>query len=116
MKLYYSLSQIPELGGLKGSARRAVLRSASKLLKRDDPWFTPSLVWLFSMGSGFFGGLATVITIGTESSVGLASAVGIGLASIIPLAAISALAAWNILVSRTRSYIRQVRGDNFPSA
>jgi hypothetical protein len=111
MKLYYSTSQFPELAGLKFSEKRPILRAASKLLKKEDPWFTPSVVWLYSVCCGAVSGFALTILIALKPWVGTTNAVIIGMATMFPLAIISAFAVGHLGLSRIHPYVRRAISD-----
>ncbi|RBP46181.1 hypothetical protein DES53_102567 [Roseimicrobium gellanilyticum] len=111
MKLYYALSQIPEVADLRGAARRSVLKAAGKILQREDPWFTPSIIWLFSLCCGALTSLAITVSMIFEPWLGLRNSAVIGFAAMILPAIFSAFAVGHVNLSRIRPYIRQARND-----
>jgi hypothetical protein len=51
MKIYYTDSQIPELGALEAARRKLVLRNARKALAREKPWVNRLPIVLASFGA-----------------------------------------------------------------
>ncbi|MDB6174540.1 MAG: hypothetical protein JWL59_3851 [Chthoniobacteraceae bacterium] len=99
---YFLPSRIPELSGFNRPQQRFLWRAASELMNRDDPWFSPSLRYLFAGAAGL--GVYAAVSIGLLSN----GAIGLAVCGIIAftIAGGSGLLYTHLLSSHMRQFLR----------
>lgn len=111
MKRNSFLANIPEIEGYAGRTRREILKAADRLLKQDDPWFVPAVMWMSAIAAGTLYFLVILLCQLLAPDMDRSVAVMIGFASMIPPAVITAFAQSHVAIARLRPYVSKARRD-----